>query len=241
MGILWLHAVKGEGKTGRSAAKGFSRPLPATLLYLIKGIFVGMVIAVPAGPVGVLCVRRTFFEGAIFGIVSGLGAAVADVIFGIVAGLGLTVVRDLLLGYQEWFGGLGGVYLVLVGARAIRSRRNADPQPLKGENLAAAFASTFALTITNPITILAFAAIFAKVGFDYDGTVSLVLVWILVGGVFAGSLVWWLGLCFGIVALRRFAHVSHFAWVDRVSGSVLILSGAGLLTSVALNAAGVPL
>jgi threonine/homoserine/homoserine lactone efflux protein len=89
-----------------------------------------MVIAVPAGPVGVLCVRRTFFEGARFGIVSGLGAAVADVIFGIIAGLGLTVVRDWLLGYQDWFGVLGGVYLVIVGTRTIRSRSNADPQPL---------------------------------------------------------------------------------------------------------------
>jgi arginine exporter protein ArgO len=79
------------------------------------------------------------------------------------------------------------------------------------------------------------------VGFDYHGSVSLVLVWILVGGVFVGSLVWWLGLCFGIAALRRFAHMEHFAWVDRVSGTVLIASGAGLLTSVALNAAGMPL
>ena len=108
-------------------------------------------------------------------------------IFGIVAGLGLTVVRDWLLGYQEWLGALGGVYLLVVGMRTLRSRSNADPQPLKGENFAAAFASTFALTITNPITILAFAAIFAKVGFESDGGVSLVLVWILVGGVFAGS------------------------------------------------------
>jgi threonine/homoserine/homoserine lactone efflux protein len=215
--------------------------LPATLLYLIKGFFVGLVIALPAGPVGVLCVRRTFFEGAWFGIVSGLGAAVADLIFGIVAGLGLTVVRDWFLDYQEWLGALGGLYLLVVGMRALRSRSNADPQPLGGENLAAAFASTFALTIANPITILAFAAIFAKVGFESDGGVSLVLVWILVGGVFAGSLVWWLGLCFGIAALRRFAHMRHFAWVDRVSGTVLIVSGAGLLTSVALNAAGVAL
>jgi len=227
--------------TGASRPSGSPRPLPATLLYLIKGIFVGMVIAVPAGPVGVLCVRRTFFEGPRFGIVSGLGAAVADVIFGIIAGLGLTVVRDWLLGYQDWFGALGGIYLLGVGVRTLTSRRNADPRPLKGEKLAAAFASTFALTITNPITILAFAAIFAKVGFDYNGTVSLVLVWILVGGVFVGSLVWWLGLCFGIAALRRFAHMEHFTWVDRVSGTVLIVSGVGLLASVALNVAGVPL
>jgi len=214
--------------------------LPSALLYLIKGIVVGMVIAVPAGPVGVLCVRRTFFEGALFGIVSGLGAAIADTIFGIIAGLGLTVVRDLLLGNQEWLGAFGGLYLLAIGWRTVRSRANADPQPITGENLAAAFASTFALTITNPITILAFAAIFAKVGFDSDG-VSLILVMILVGGVFVGSLVWWLGLSFGIAALRRFAHMQHLAWVNRVSGTILIVSGVGLLTSVALNLAGVPI
>jgi threonine/homoserine/homoserine lactone efflux protein len=214
--------------------------LPSALLYLIKGIVVGMVIAVPAGPVGVLCVRRTFFEGALFGIASGLGAAIADVIFGIVAGLGLTVVRDLLLGYQDWLGAFGGLYLLAIGWRTLLSHANADPQPITGENLAAAFVSTFALTITNPITILAFAGIFAKVGFDSDG-VSLVLVLILVGGVFVGSLVWWLGLSFGIAALRRFAHMQHLAWVNRVSGTILIVSGVGLLTSVALNLAGVPI
>jgi threonine/homoserine/homoserine lactone efflux protein len=214
--------------------------LPSALLYLIKGIVVGMVIAVPAGPVGVLCVRRTFFEGAFFGIASGLGAAIADVIFGIIAGLGLTVVRDLLLGYQEWLGAFGGLYLLVIGWRTVVSRANADPQPITGENLAAAFVSTFALTITNPITILAFAAIFAKVGFDSDG-VSLVMVLILVGGVFVGSLVWWLGLSFGIAALRRFAHMQHLAWVNRVSGTILIVSGAGLLASVALSLAGVPI
>ncbi len=213
-------------------------PVPATLLFLIKGIVVGMVIAVPVGPVGVLCVRRTFFEGALFGILSGLGAAVADVIFGIVAGLGLTVVRDWLLGYQEPLGALGGLYLIFIGGRALLKRGRDEPQPITGEKLAAAFASTFALTITNPITILAFAAIFAKVGFEREG-VGLVEIWVMVGGVFVGSLLWWLGLSFGIAALRRFAHMTHIAWVNRVSGTVLTLSGAGLLVSVVLNVAGI--
>lgn len=212
--------------------------VPATLLFLIKGIVVGMVIAVPVGPVGVLCVRRTFFEGAFFGILSGLGAAVADVIFGIIAGLGLTVVRDWLLGYQEPLGALGGLYLLFIGGRALLKRGRDEPQPITGEKLAAAFASTFALTITNPITILAFAAIFAKVGFEREG-VSLIEVWVMVGGVFVGSLLWWLGLSFGIAGLRRFAHMTHIAWVNRVSGTVLVLSGAGLLVSVVLNVAGI--
>jgi len=211
--------------------------VPEILLFFIKGIIVGIVIAVPVGPVGVLCVRRSFFEGAHFGVISGLGAALADMIFGIIAGLGLTVVRDWLLGYQEVLGAIGGIYLLFIGVRACLRTSEAERQPLTGEKLAAAFASTFALTVTNPITILAFAAIFAKVGFDSEG-VSLIDVAVMVGGVFVGSLVWWLGLSFGIAALRRFAGMVHLTWVDRVSGAVLVLSGAGLLGSVALDVAG---
>jgi arginine exporter protein ArgO len=72
------------------------------------------------------------------------------------------------------------------------------------------------------------------VGFEREG-VSLPDVWMLVGGVFLGSLLWWLGLSFGIAALRRFAHMTHISWVNRVSGTVLVLTGAGLLVSVAFN------
>ncbi|MGE5201925.1 MAG: LysE family translocator [Acidobacteriota bacterium] len=212
--------------------------MPAILVFLIKGIIVGIVIAVPVGPVGVLCVRRSFFEGAHFGVASGLGAALADMIFGIIAGLGLTVVRDAILGYQEVLGTAGGIYLLFAGTRALMRQSEAERQPLTGEKLAAAFASTFALTITNPITILAFAAIFAKVGFDSEG-VSFINVGVMVGGVFAGSLFWWLSLSFGIAALRRFAGMVHLTWVDRVSGAVLVLSGGGLIGSVALDLVGI--
>lgn len=209
-----------------------------SLILLIKGIVVGMVIAVPAGPVGVLCIRRTLFEGVLFGIVSAIGAALADMIFGLIAGLGLTVVRDWLLGYQDLLAAAGGIYLVYVGVRAFLRRPAADPQPITGEKLAAAFASTFVLSITNPITILALAAIFAKVGFDSgEMTVSEVLV--LVGGVLAGSLLWWLGLIFGITALKRFADAVQFSWVNRISGAILTLSGAGLLVAVALALYGI--
>jgi len=199
-----------------------------------------MVIAVPVGPVGVLCVRRTLFEGALFGIVSGIGAAVADVIFGAIAGLGLTVVSDALLGYQDAFGTFGGLYLLAIGARAFFKRDQADPPPLSGEKLAAAFASTFALTITNPITILAFAAIFAKIGLD-AGVATWPQVSIMLGGVFAGSLLWWLGLSFGIAVLRKLFGAVHIKWLNRISGAILIASGIGLLASVALDMMGHPL
>jgi threonine/homoserine/homoserine lactone efflux protein len=205
----------------------------------LKGIAVGIVIALPAGPVGVLCVRRTLFEGPIFGLVSGIGAATADTIFGVIAGFGLTIVRDRLLSFQDWLGAAGGIFLLGFGAAALLKRRLPQPEPLDGEALFGAYASTFALTISNPITILAFAAIFAKVGVDPE--TSLGGVAILVGGVFLGSLVWWLGLSYGIAGLRGLAGNFDMMWLNRVSGAILTISGVGLLVAAGLGFAGVKL
>jgi threonine/homoserine/homoserine lactone efflux protein len=207
----------------------------AVLIDLLKGIAVGIVIALPVGPVGVLCVRRTLFEGPVFGFVSGLGAATADTVFGIVAGFGLTIIRDFMLRYQDWFGAAGGIFLLVVGVRALRRGGEVEPEPLADEALLGAYASTFALTITNPITILAFAAIFAKVGMSgsavYLDTAALVI------GVFGGSLLWWLLLSFGIAALERALGRVRFAWINRISGAILALSGLALL-GAALRALG---
>src|SRR5260370_37463252 len=89
------------------------------LVFFLKGIMVGIVIAVPVGPVGVVCVRRTIFEGKLAGFVSGLGAATADAVFGIIAGFGLTVVSDWLLGYQEWLWAARAGFLLIIGGRAV--------------------------------------------------------------------------------------------------------------------------
>jgi len=199
------------------------------IITLIKGIVVGIVIALPVGPVGVLCVRRTLFEGMSFGLLSGLGAACADTVFGLIAGLGLTVIRDEILAYRQWLGILGGLFLLYLGGRALLRRNNLEPEPLAGEALFGAFASTFALTITNPITILAFAAIFARVGIDAAANVSGIAV--LVGGVFVGSALWWLGLTYGVTWLRRHAHHVTLRWLNVASGLILSLSGLGLLVA----------
>lgn len=210
--------------------------MPAALLIdLFKGMAVGIVIALPVGPVGLLCVRRTLFQGPIFGFVSGLGAAAADTVFGIIAGFGLTIVRDFLLGYQDWFGAGGGIFLLYVGIRALLRGGEAEPEPVEDQALFAAFASTFALTITNPITILAFAAIFAKVGVSEQA--GYLDTGMLLAGVFGGSLLWWLALSFGIAGLRRVTGRVSLVWLNRISGSILALSGAGLL-GVALLALG---
>lgn len=201
-------------------------------LFLLKGVAVGFVIAVPVGPVGVLCVRRTIFEGRLFGFLSGLGAASADTVFGIVAGFGLTVVSDLLLGYQGWLRMAGGLFLVYIGGNALRKRVVRPETPEKSaENLLTAYLSTFALTITNPVTILAFLGIFAGVGFTGEEA-TLARAAVLVAGVLLGSLVWWLGISLGAGLFRKSFGERHLILLNRVSGGILTLSGIGLLCSL---------
>ncbi|MBV9816326.1 MAG: LysE family translocator [Alphaproteobacteria bacterium] len=190
-----------------------------------------MVIAVPVGPVGIMCVRRTIFEGKRAGFISGLGAATADALFGFIAAFGLTFVSDLLIGYHQWLRIAGGCYLLYVGGRALlaapEAKRTSEPDT---EGLLRAFLSTFVLTLTNPITILAFLGIFSALGLSgADATFARAA--ILVLGVWLGSLLWWLALTFGLGSLFRFFEAHHLKWINRGSGTILLLSGAGLLAA----------
>src|SRR6266446_6905535 len=95
---------------------------------LLKGVLVGIIIAVPAGPVGVLCIRRTIFHGQMAGFLSGLGAATADAVFGIIAAFGLTVISELLLDYRNWLRVGGGAFLLYIGITAFVADPLAGPQ-----------------------------------------------------------------------------------------------------------------
>jgi threonine/homoserine/homoserine lactone efflux protein len=197
--------------------------------FLLKGIAVGIVIAVPVGPVGVMCIRRTIFQGKLAGFVSGLGAATADALFGCIAAFGLTFVSDWLLDYQRWLRIAGGCYLLYVGGSALLTRPEAELHPKPdAESLFRDFLSTFALTLTNPITILAFLGIFSAVGLTGEAA-TLGRAAILVFGVWLGSLLWWLTLIYGIGMLFRSFGPGHLVWINRVSGIILLLSGAALL------------
>jgi threonine/homoserine/homoserine lactone efflux protein len=203
--------------------------------FLLKGMLVGVVIATPVGPVGILCIRRTIFHGRLAGFVSGLGAASADAVFGIIAGFGLTFVSDLLLDYQGWLRLGGAAFLLYIGGsafladplKATRSQR--DP-----EGLLADYASAFVLTITNPITILAFVAIFAGIGFNGpEATLGRAV--ILVVGVWFGSLLCWAGLAVGAGIVRLSFDRDHLVWINRGSGGILLFCGVALLGSLLLQ------
>jgi threonine/homoserine/homoserine lactone efflux protein len=203
--------------------------------FLLKGMLVGIVIAVPVGPVGILCIRRTILDGRMAGLLSGIGAASADALFGIIAGFGLTVISDWLFSYQDWLRVGGAGFLLIVGIRAlisdptVRARAGRDPENLLGD-----FASTFALTITNPVTILSFLAIFGAIGFTGEDA-TLTHAAILVAGVWIGSFLWWIGLiaCTGL--LRMTFKSQHLVWINWGSGGILVLAGVALLGSIVVE------
>ena len=203
--------------------------------FLLKGLLVGIVIALPAGPVGLLCVRRTIFHGRLAGFVSGLGAACADAVFGVIAAFGLTFIADVLLDYQNWLRLGGAIFLLYVGFSAWTAdplkgaRRQRDP-----EGLIADYISAFALTITNPITILAFLAIFAGIGFA-GSEATLAGAALLVLGVWLGSLLWWAGLATGAGMLRLSIERKHLVWINHGSGGILVLCGVALLGSLLMQ------
>jgi threonine/homoserine/homoserine lactone efflux protein len=203
--------------------------------FLLKGLLVGIVIAVPVGPVGVLCIRRTILHGRLAGFISGLGAASADAVFGIIAAFGLTFVSEMLFEYQDWLRLGGAAFLLYIGISAFtvdppegtQARRDRDGR-------LADYASAFALTITNPITILVFLAIFAAIGFTGPGA-TMGPAAILVLGVWLGSLLWWAGLA-SLAGLARLSFSrDHLVWINRGSGGILVSCGAVLLGSVLLH------
>ena len=202
------------------------------LVFLLEGIVVGIIIAVPVGPVGVICVRRTIFRGRLAGLISGLGAATADAIFGFIAAFGLSFISDWLIGYEQWLQVVGGCYLLFAGSSALLAAPALQPsaEPPRAEKLLRYYFSTFALTLTNPITILAFVGIFAAFGFS-GGEVTLVRAALLVFGVWLGSLLWWLALSFGVGVLFRTFGRGYLSWINRGSGMLLVLCGAALLVA----------
>jgi threonine/homoserine/homoserine lactone efflux protein len=198
---------------------------------LLRGLLIGFSIAAPVGPIGVLCIRRTLAEGRTFGFVSGLGAATADAFYGSVAGLGLTLVSGFLIGQQSWLRLIGGTYLCYLGYRTFRSKPSEQAASARGRGIIGAYGSTLFLTLTNPITILSFAAIFAGLGAgaaagDYRSAIA------LIAGVFTGSCAWWLILVIITSIFRSRLNTTGLGWVNRISGTIIAVFGLIVLLSL---------
>jgi threonine/homoserine/homoserine lactone efflux protein len=201
------------------------------LQFLARGVILGFSIAAPVGPIGVLCIRRTLAFGRTTGLVTGLGAATADMFYGSVAAFGLTIVAVLLSGLRLWIHLVGAVLLAYLGLRTLLAHPAEASAPVERRGLASAYASTLLLTLTNPATILSFAAVFASVGLAGSsagtGTAALLVV-----GVFCGSALWWLLLSTGVGLTRARFTPRALRAVNVLSGLILLaFAAAALLTT----------
>ena len=195
---------------------------------VLKGMMIGFSIAAPVGPIGVLCIRRTLAEGRAYGFASGLGAATADGFYGTLAALGLTLVSAFLIDQANWLRLIGGAYLCYLGVKTFRSQPAQRAAEAKGRGLLGAYTSTLFLTLTNPLTIFAFAAIFAGVGAEAAvgntlGALNVVL------GVFLGSTAWWLILVTFTSLFRAKLTTTGLVWVNRLSGLLILGFGVVIL------------
>lgn len=197
----------------------------------IKGMVIGFSIAAPVGPIGVLCIRRTLADGFLTGLVSGLGAATADAMYGVIAAFGLTAVSAFIIGGQIWLRLVGGVFLCYLGIKTLFAEPSgvSDDAPTNG--LPGAYSSTFFLTLTNPLTILSFAAIFAGLGL-IEGVGDYLAASLMVLGVFVGSASWWLLLSGGVSLLRSKFTPAGLRWVNRIAG--VIIAGFGVLALISV-------
>jgi threonine/homoserine/homoserine lactone efflux protein len=214
------------------------------LEFWMRGLLIGFSIAAPVGPIGVLCIHRSLAHGGLAGLASGLGAASADAVYGSLAALGLTVVSSFLVGQQAWLRLVGGAFLIYLGFKTILESQAtevrgcaesglAETRALTGKRrLLSDYASTFFLTLTNPMTIISFAAVFAGLGLGDTGD-SPAIALALMLGVFLGSAAWWLLLSSMTQVIgSRFLKPGGLKWVSRFAG--LVISGFGLAALVSL-------
>lgn len=199
----------------------------------LKGLIVGFLIAVPVGPINVLCVRRTIVHGRLVGLASGLGAAVADTFFGAVAAFGLNFIHSLLMSGRFLLELAGTAILVVIGVRTLTAK---PPQPKESEadptNLIGDFTSTCILTLTNPVTILSFLAAFSAFGLQGDDQID-VDDWTLLLGVFLGSSLWWLILTNVVGVFRDRFNQATLGWANRIAGAIILAFAAVILWNIA--------
>lgn len=197
-----------------------------TVAILLKGFAVGFAVAAPVGPIGLLCIRRTLSGGRAAGLASGLGAATADAAYGLLVAAGFAA-TGLLLSYATPLQIGGGLLIAVLGFLSLRSflRGPSDVAITDTTHWAVlpAYATTFVLTLSNPMTILTFVGLIAGIGAAASGSVSAPY-W-LVLGVFLGSAAWWLILVQLALIARNWTTSRLTRWFDLGSGTVLLVWG----------------
>lgn len=192
--------------------------------FFIKGLIFGFSIALPVGPIGILCIRRSLAGGWTAGLLTGMGAATADAFYGSLAAFGLAGITGLLVGQRIWVQILGGLFLSYLGLRIFLSDTGEESVALSFNSSARGYFSALFLTLANPMTVLSFTAVFAGMGLGRVDTGHMNPGW-LITGVFTGSMAWWIILSSISSIFKTSLNSKAMKWVNRLSGTVLTSFG----------------
>lgn len=193
----------------------------------VRGLGLGVMVAAPVGPVGLLCIRRTIQKGLLVGFASGFGAAFADAFFSALAAFGVTALTDILQVYNDPIHVIGGAFLVLVAWHTWHDKpRAADTKEVEKKYLNCAhlhgamkaMATSFVITITNPATIFGVMAVVATLG----GLQHRPEAGVMIAGIFAGSSLWWLMLSGGVALFRKRFTEKGVMTLNRVTAVILV-------------------
>jgi threonine/homoserine/homoserine lactone efflux protein len=195
----------------------------------LKGSLIGFSIAMPVGPVCIVCIQHSLRRGLFGGLIAGLGAALADAFFGGMACYGVSLLSHVLTSYQVWFQMIGALILWYIGIKIFKSQPTQIKAPEMSFSWSRIFFGTFALTLTNPLTFLCFAAIYTSLGITPSNQEFLPAA-ILTVGVLLGAATWWLFLTFGITMIGKKYRIKSSPLLNRISGGVL--TGCGCLASL---------
>jgi len=202
------------------------------LIFLYKGLILGFSVAAPVGPIGILCINRTLNKSMLSGFVSGLGAATADLLYGIIAGLGLTVISDFLINQKLIIQLVGLTFLFYLAVKTL-TKKKAEMEFKKTDEsgLLKDYLTTLFLTVTNPVTILFFLAVFAGLGLSSYGQTKFSSL-LLVSGVFIGSGIWWLFLSGLAHFLKNRISKKILSRIDLISGLIILAFAIVLLVEI---------
>ena len=190
----------------------------------IDGMMVGFSASVPLGPIGVLCIQRTLQRGRLSGFVSGLGAAISDTIYAIIAGFSISYIVSFIEEQFIWINIFGAAILIFLGITIFRSNPAVQLRRQKNKKgtLVQDFASTFLLTISNPLAVFLFIAFFASFGVVHPSS-GIIGQLILITGVFVGASTWWLLLTTIVGLFRSKVNLRRLYWINKIAGGTIII------------------
>lgn len=191
----------------------------------LQGMVIGVLVSIPMGPIGVLCVQRTLQNGRQSGLISGFGAATADSFFAAIAGFGLSIIANFFAANQFYIMLIGAVVLLYFGFKLFFTntiKQARKQQRIKQNNFFTDFISVFFLTLSNPVTIIFFGVVFAGLGIVKSNPD---LLFILIAGIFAGAVSWWLILSSLVNMFRKYFRLRILFYINKFAGVLIIAFG----------------